>query len=130
MIIDSSVIVAILRRESEADAFGEAMEQAPVRRVSVVNYVEAAVVIDSRRDPIVSRGLDDLLRKTQTILEAVTPEQATLARETYRLYGKGRHRAGLNLGDCFAYALAKDKGEPLLFKGDDFKRTDVEVAKY
>lgn len=130
MIIDSSVIVAILRREPEADAFGEAIEQAPVRRISAVNYVEAAVVMDSRRDPMVSRDLDDLLRQSHTILEAVTPEQAMLARETYRLYGKGRHRAGLNLGNCFAYALAKDKGEPLLFKGDDFKRTDVEVAKY
>lgn len=130
MIIDSSVIVAILRREPEADAFGEAIEQAPVRRISAVNYVEAAVVMDSRRDPMVSRDLDDLLRQSHTILEAVTPEHAMLARETYRLYGKGHHRAGLNLGDCFAYALAKDKGEPLLFKGADFKRTDVEVAKY
>jgi len=130
MIIDSSVIVAILRREREADAFGEAMDQAPTRRVSAVNYVEAAVVIDSRRDLIVSRALDDLLRQSQTIIEAVTPEQAKLARETYRLYGKGRHRAGLNLGDCFAYALAKDKGEPLLFKGEDFRKTDVDVAEY
>lgn len=130
MIIDSSVIVAILRREPEADAFGEAMDQAPNRRISAVNYVEAAVVIDSRRDLIVSRALDDLLRQSQTIIEAVTPEQAKLARETYSQYGKGGHRAGLNLGDCFAYALAKDKGEPLLFKGNDFRKTDVEVAEY
>ena len=130
MIIDSSVIVAILRREGEADAFGAAMDQAPIRRISAVNYVEAAVVIDSRRDPLVSRAFDDLLRQSQTIIEPVTPEQAKLARETYLLYGKGRHRAGLNLGDCFAYALAKDKGEPLLFKGDDFKKTDAEIAEY
>lgn len=130
MIIDSSVIVAILRREPEADAFGEAMDQAPTRRVSAVNYVEASVVIDSRRDLIVSRAFDDLLRQSQTIIEAVTPEQAKLAREAYSQYGKGRHRAGLNLGDCFAYALAKDKGEPLLFKGNDFRKTDVEVAEY
>jgi len=130
MIIDSSAIIAILRREREADAFGEAMERAPVRRVSALNYVEAAVVIDSRRDLIVSRALDDLLRQTQTTVEAVTAAQAMPARETYRVYGKGRHRAGLNLGDCFAYALAKEKGEPLLFKGDDFRKTDVEVVEY
>ena len=98
--------------------------------MSAVSYVETAVVIDSRRDPVSSRALDDLLRQTQTIIEAVTPEQAILAREAYRDFGKGRHRAALNLGDCFAYALAKDKGEPLLFKGDDFRKTDVEVAEY
>src|SRR5262245_57917070 len=130
MIIDSSAIVAILRRESEADVMADAMAGAPVRRISAVNYVEAAVVIDSRRDPVFSRGLNDLLRQTQTMIEAVTPEQAITAREAYRDFGKGRHKAGLNLGDCFAYALAKDKGEPLLFKGDDFRRTDVEVADF
>jgi ribonuclease VapC len=130
MIIDSSVIIAILRRESEADALGDSIEAAPIRRMSAMSYVETAVAIDSRRDPVSSRALDDLLRQTQTIIEAVTPEQAILAREAYRDFGKGRHRAALNLGDCFAYALAKDKGEPLLFKGDDFRKTDVEVAEY
>jgi ribonuclease VapC len=130
MIIDSSVVVAILRREREADAFAEAMDEASVRHISAVNYVEASVVIDSWRDPVLSRGLDSLLDQTSTTIEAVTPKQAKLAREAYRDYGKGRHRAGLNLGDCFAYALAKDKGEPLLFKGDDFRKTDVEVAEY
>ena len=106
------------------------MEQAPIRRISAVNYVEAAVVIDSWRDPVFSRGMDALLDQTSTTIEAVTPEQAKVAREAYRDFGKGRHRAGLNLGDCFAYALAKDKREPLLFKGDDFRKTDVEVAEY
>ena len=130
MIVDSSAIVAVLRREKEADDFGKAMEQASVLRISAVNYVEAAVVIDSWRDPVFSRGLDALLDQTSTTVEGVTPRQAQLAREAYRDYGKGRHRAGLNLGDCFAYALAKEKGEPLLFKGDDFRRTDVEVAEY
>ncbi len=130
MIIDSSVIVAILRREAEADAMGAAIEKAPVRRISAVNYVEASVVIDSWQHPSISRGLDDLLRQTHTLIEPVSPEQAILARAAYREYGKGRHRAGLNLGDCFAYALAKDKGEALLFKGADFKKTDVEVAEY
>lgn len=130
MIIDSSAIVAIMRRESEADAIADAIANAHARRISAVNYVEAAVVIDSWRDTISSRRLDDLLRQTQTVIEAVTPGQAVIAREAYRDFGKGRHRAGLNLGDCFAYALAKEKGESLLFKGDDFRRTDVEVAEY
>ena len=130
MIIDSSVVVAILLRESEADSMADAIADAPICRISAVSYVESSVVIDSRRDPIFNRGLDELLRQTQTLIEAVTPKQAILAREAYRDFGKGRHKAGLNLGDCFAYALAKEKGEPLLFKGDDFKKTDVEVAEY
>jgi ribonuclease VapC len=130
MIIDSSAIVALLRRESEADAMADLIEDASVRRISAVSYVEAAVVIDRRGDPVVSRGFEDLLMRTQTIIEAVTPEQALIARQAYRDFGKGRHRAALNLGDCFAYALAKEKGEPLLFKGEDFRKTDVEIAEY
>lgn len=95
-----------------------------------MNYVEASVVIDSWHNPVVSGGFDTLLRQTGTMIEAVTPEQAKVARQAYRDYGKGRHRAGLNLGDCFAYALAKEKGEPLLFKGQNFRKTDVEIAEY
>ena len=129
MIVDSSAIVAILGSEADADSLEAALVGAPIRRVSSVNYVEAAVVIDSRRDPILSRGLDEFLRQTQTAIETVTPEQARIAREAYRDFGKGRHRAGLNLGDCFAYALAKVAGEPLLCKGGDFKKTDLEVAE-
>ena len=129
MIVDSSAIVAILGSEADADSLEAALVGAPIRRVSSVNYVEAAVVIDSRRDPILSRGLDEFLRQTQTAIETVTPEQARIAREAYRDFGKGRHRAGLNLGDCFAYALAKVAGEPLLCKGNDFKKTDLEVAE-
>jgi ribonuclease VapC len=130
MIIDSSVIVAILQGESEAAALTDALANAPIRRISAVSYVEAAVVVDSRRDAIFSRGFDDLLRNAHLAVEAVTPEQARLVREAYRDFGKGRHRAGLNLGDCFAYALAKDKAEPLLFKGNDFRRTDIEAAEW
>jgi ribonuclease VapC len=129
MIIDSSVIVAILGLESDAREFAEAIEEAPEHRMSVVSYVEAAIVLDSRRNPALSRRLDDFVRETQVRIEPVTVEQGKLAREAYRDFGKGRHRAGLNLGDCFAYALAKDKREPLLFKGNDFRRTDVEVAE-
>jgi len=130
VIIDSSAVVAILGLESDAREFVDAMEKAADRRLSVVSYVEAAVVLDSRRIPALSRRLDEFVREAQVRLEPVTVEQAQLAREAYRDFGKGRHRAGLNFGDCFAYALAKEKGEPLLFKGDDFRKTDVEAAEY
>jgi ribonuclease VapC len=130
MIVDSSAIVAILGCEEDAESLQEALIGAAICRVSAVNYVEAAIVIDSRRDPILSRGFDDFLREAQIKIEGVTPEQARLARDAYRDFGKATHRAGLNFGDCFAYALAKDKGEALLFKGDDFRRTDVEPAEF
>jgi ribonuclease VapC len=129
MIIDTSAIVAVLRDESDAPHFANAIAEAKVRRVSAVNYVEAAAVIDESRDPIASRRFDEFFREAQLVLEAVTPEQARVAREAYRDFGKGSgHEARLNLGDCFAYALAKVKGEPLLFKGDDFSRTDLAFA--
>lgn len=130
MIVDTSVIVAILSKEPEVRELAEALEEASELRLSVASYFEAAIVLDSRRLPALSRRLDDFIRESSIILEPVTMDQARLAREAYRDYGKGRHRAGLNFGDCFAYALAKDKREPLLFKGDDFRRTDVEVAEY
>ncbi|HEX6806181.1 MAG TPA: type II toxin-antitoxin system VapC family toxin [Terriglobales bacterium] len=130
MIVDSSAIVAILQFESDTRELAEAIQEATERRISVVSYVETAMVLDSRRNPALSRRLDDFLREAQVLLEPVTIEQARIAREAYREYGKGHHRARLNFGDCFAYALAKDKGEPLLFKGEDFRKTDVEVAEY
>ena len=130
MIVDSSVIVAILGEKSDARAFAEAIEEADDCRLSVANYVEAAIVLDSRQNAALGRRFDSFIREAQVRLEPVTVEQAYLAREAYRDFGKGRHRAGLNFGDCFAYALAKEKGEPLLFKGDDFRKTDVEVADY
>jgi ribonuclease VapC len=130
MIVDSSAIIAILESEPEADAMQKALDRTPIHTISAVNYVETAIVIDGRGDPILSRGFDNFLFETRISIESVTPEQARLAREAYRDFGKGRHRAGLNLGDCFSYALAKHKREPLLFKGDDFGKTDVEVAEY
>jgi ribonuclease VapC len=129
MIVDTSAIIAILRGERDADAMAEALGRAEICRMSAVTYVEAAVVTDSNRNPVLSRRLDDLLRNAQIQVEAVTPKQAEIARYAYRDFGKGRHKAGLNLGDCFAYALAKETGEPLLFKGDDFGSTDIEVAE-
>jgi ribonuclease VapC len=129
MIVDTSVIIAVLRDEPEAAELREALGRPQVRRMSAVSYVEAAVVVDSNRNPVLSRRFDDLLSDVQIAVEPVTLNQARIAREAYRDFGKGRHRAGLNLGDCFAYALAKEKGETLLFKGKDFCHTDVEPAE-
>jgi len=106
----------------------QAVDRAEPCRISAVSYVEAAIVIDSSRDPIASRRFDDFFRESEIVVESVTHRQAEIARQAYRDFGKGRHRAGLNLGDCFAYALAKEKGETLLFKGDDFCHTDVQAA--
>jgi ribonuclease VapC len=130
VILDSSPVVAILRAEPEAAEFAEAIKSAATRRISAVNYLEAAIVIDSGGDPVASRRFDDLFRASHISIEAVTPRQAEIARQAYRDYGKGRHKARLNLGDCFAYALAKEMDEPLLFKGRDFNHTDVEAAEY
>jgi len=129
VIIDSSALIAILHAEPDVSAFANAMDRADSCRISAVNYVESAVVIDARRCPIASRRFDNFCREAELIVEHVTPEQAQIAREAYRDFGKGRHRAGLNLGDCFAYALAKAVGEPLLFKGSDFRHTDIEPAE-
>jgi ribonuclease VapC len=128
MIVDSSAVVAVLRAEPEASDFAVAIDSAERRRISAVSYVEAAIVIDSSRDAIASRRFDDFFRASRITVETVTPKQAEIARQAYRDFGKGRHNAGLNFGDCFAYALAKEMDEPLLFKGDDFRRTDVEAA--
>jgi ribonuclease VapC len=130
MIVDSSALIAILRDEPDAAAIAEALQQAPIRRISAVTYMEAAVVADKDRNPVLSRRFDDLIRDAQMLVEVVTVRQAEIARQAYRDFGKGRHKAGLNLGDCFAYALAKEMDEPLLFKGNDFNRTDIEAAEF
>jgi ribonuclease VapC len=129
MIIDTSAIIAILREEAEARRFAEAIEAAPARRISAASYVEIGAVIDGARDPVASRLVDDLLAAAQIVIEPVSPAQARIAREAYRDFGKGSgHAAGLNFGDCFAYALERATGEPLLYKGDDFSHTDVAAA--
>jgi ribonuclease VapC len=128
MIVDTSAILAILRDGADARAMAGALQRAPVRRISAANYLEAAIVTDGNRDPVLSRRLDDFLREGTISIEPVTRKQAEIARAAYRDFGKGRHRAGLNFGDCFAYALAKDTREPLLFKGDDFRHTDLEMV--
>ena len=129
MIIDTSALIAILRDEPEARACAKAIDAAVSRRVSAVNFVEAAIVIDGSRDPVASRRFDDLVREANLIIEPVTEVQARIARDAYRDFGRGSgHPAKLNFGDCFAYALAKVMGEPLLFKGDDFAHTDISAA--
>jgi ribonuclease VapC len=129
VIVDTSVIIAILRDEPDLEELVDALNSADARRLSAASYLEAAVVTDGNRDPVLSRRLDSLLQESLIEIETITVEQARIAREAYRDFGKGRHRAGLNFGDCFVYALAKVKGEPLLCKGEDFKRTDLEIAE-
>jgi ribonuclease VapC len=126
VIVDTSALIAILRDEPDAIEYARAMEAAVRRRVSAVNFFEAAIVIDGSRDPIASRRFDELVAAADLVVEPVTPEQARIAREAYRDFGRGSgHPAKLNFGDCFAYALAKFTGEPLLYKGDDFSKTDL-----
>jgi ribonuclease VapC len=121
MIIDTSALVAILANEPEAAAFMAAIANAPAASISAATYLETGVVIDARKNPALSRALDDFLAANAIVVEPVTPAQAKLAREAYRDFCKGSgHKAGLNFGDCFSYALAADSRRPLLFKGEDF----------
>ncbi|MFC5993012.1 type II toxin-antitoxin system VapC family toxin [Pseudonocardia hispaniensis] len=129
MIIDTSALIAILRNEPDAESFALTLAAAVEPRISVANYLETAIVIDAGRDPVASRQVDHLVSKAGLVLEPVTVEQAHVARAAYRDFGRGSgHPAKLNFGDCFAYALAMCRGEPLLFKGDDFTHTDVRPA--
>ena len=132
MIVDTSAIIAVLRAEPDAEKIVLAMQSsgAPLR-MSAASYVEVGAVIDQARDPIASRRVDELIHALGIGIESVTSQQADLAREAYRDFGKGSgHRAGLNFGDCFSYALAKSFTEPLLFKGHDFGKTDLECVTY
>lgn len=129
MIVDTSALIAILRDEPEAPAMAQAIEEVTQRQISAANWLEAAAVIDGSRDPVASRQFDHLIGVARILVAPVTEQQARIARAAYRDFGKGSgHPAGLNFGDCFAYALAKDTGEPLLFKGRDFARTDIVPA--
>jgi len=129
LIVDTSAVIAILRTEPEAAAFVEAIEAADAVRISAASYVEMGAVVDSLRNPSESRRFDEFLREAEVQLEPVSSEQAYLARAAYRDFGKGSsHPARLNYGDCFAYALAKARREPLLYKGGDFALTDIRSA--
>jgi len=128
MVIDTSALVAILLDEPERRAFNEKIEADPRRLLSAVTFVEAALVIEARVGEAGGRELDLFLHRAGVETVPVDADQAEIARRAFRRYGRGRHPAGLNFGDCFAYALVKTTGEPLLFKGDDFGRTDIVAA--
>ena len=126
MVIDTCALVAILFDEPDAEHFEIAIESDPTRLMSTASVLEASIVVEARLGEAGGRELDLLVHKARIEVVAVTVEQLEVARHAFRTYGKGRHPAGLNYGDCFAYALSKTSGEPLLFKGDDFNQTDVE----
>lgn len=129
MIVDSSALLAVLLKESDWLTYLRALAKARMRAVSAASYVEAAIVFDARApDPDVAQRLDGIIERAQIVIEPVTPEQARIARQAYLTFGRGRHPAGLNFGDCFAYALAKATGRPLLYKGGDFAQTDITSA--
>lgn len=128
MVIDTSALVAVLFDEPERTRFAEAIAADPRRLVSAASIVESSIIVEARRGESAGRELDLLLHRAGVITVAVDAEQAEEARRAWRHFGKGRHKAGLNYGDCFAYALARVSGEPLLFKGKDFALTDVEAV--
>lgn len=129
MILDTSAVVAILRAEPDADGYVGALAAASEPKISAGTYIEAGIIVDLNGDPVLSRQLDDLLSAAQVRVEPVTQQHAEIARQAYRDFGKGTgHPAQLNFGDCFAYALSRATGEPLLFKGDDFAHTDLRSA--
>jgi len=129
MVVDTSALLAILQDEPERRRFNEALESADSRLMSVATLVEISIIIESRYGAEGLRDLDLLIERAGIELVPVDVEQARAARSAYSRFGKGRHPAALNLGDCFSYALARVLGEPLLFKGDDFSRTDVSASR-
>ena len=129
MIVDSSALVAIVRREPEADAFTKVISEAASPTISVATFFETAIVLDSKRDPVISGELDRFCSSANMQFLPVDETQARIARQAYRDFGRGSgHPARLNFGDCFAYAAAKALDEPLLYKGTDFGQTDVRSA--
>ncbi len=128
MIVDTSAVLAILFHEPDAERFASAITTASFRRMSAATLLETTIVLESRSGAAAGYELDSFLQEAEIELEPVTPDQAQAARRAWRRFGKGNHPAGLNFGDCFAYALAEATREPLLFKGGDFDLTDVEVA--
>jgi ribonuclease VapC len=125
MVLDTSALLALLLDEPEAEEFRAAVEEDPTRLVSAATLLETALVIEARKGEPGGRELDALVQKAEVVVVPVDAEHVAEARRAYRRFGKGRHAAGLNFGDVFAYALARASGEALLFKGDDFARTDV-----
>jgi ribonuclease VapC len=128
MIIDTSAIIAILFDEDDAMSYAKAITAADSCRMSAATFVETAIVVEAQTRNNGGRQLDALIRRAGIVIEPVTEEQAHIARQAFIDFGKGRHAAGLNYGDCFSYALSKASREPLLFKGKDFAKTDLSAA--
>jgi ribonuclease VapC len=129
VIIDTSAIIAVLFNEDDAHDYAEAISRADSCRISAATLVETAIVVEAQTRNNGGRQLDAFIRRASITIESVTEEQAYMARQAFIDFGKGRHRAGLNYGDCFSYALAKATREPLLFKGKDFAQTDVVAVR-
>ena len=127
MVIDSSAIIAVLLNEANAAQIAEAIDSGSQRLLSAASLLEASIVIESRKGEAAGRELDLLIYRAAIEVVAVDQDQAEIARIAWRRYGKGRHPAGLNYGDCFSYALARSRGLPLLFQGEDFSRTDIKA---
>jgi ribonuclease VapC len=126
LIVDTSAILAVLKREADATRYIDALGSAERALISAGTLLETTIVVDAIRDPVLSARLDEVVSEAGLVVVPVTKEQVQTARQAYRDYGKGNgHAAGLNVGDCFAYALARSNGEPLLYKGDDFTHTDL-----
>lgn len=130
MVLDTSAILAVLQSEPEADRMLAALAGAPAREMSSATLVEAAIVLFARYGDAGEREVDLFVHRLRVVIFPLTAEHADLARAAYRRFGKGHHPARLNYGDCFSYALSMALQEPLLFKGDDFSKTDVLVARY
>lgn len=128
MILDTSPLIAILAKEPDFERYVDAISRASRCRMSAGNFLELSIVIEGQFGADALRQCDALIRRIDAVIEPVTLDQAHAARQAFHDFGKGRHPAGLNFGDCFAYGLAKITGEPLLFKGDDFRKTDVVSA--
>ncbi|MGA3201211.1 MAG: type II toxin-antitoxin system VapC family toxin [Bryobacteraceae bacterium] len=125
MVVDSSALVAIVFNEPEAEQFRIAVSEATICFISAASVLEASMVVEGRRGDQAGRALDAALHDGDIEVVPVTLEQIDVARSAFRQFGRGRHKAGLNFGDCFSYALAKVSGEPLLHKGNDFSQTDL-----
>jgi ribonuclease VapC len=128
MIVDTSAVLAILLQEEESNRFIDIIDGVPITRMSVASYLETSIYIDRNLDEMRRAMLDSFVREFEIRLEPVTIEQIQIARQAFVFFGKGRHRASLNFGDCFTYALAKAYAEPVLYKGNDFSQTDLESS--
>jgi ribonuclease VapC len=128
MILDTSAVLAVLRDEDDGISFAEMIREADTCRISAPSFVELSMVLEATAGDTGILACDTFFRDNEIRIEAFTEEHAHAARQGFTRYGKGRHPAGLNMGDCFSYALAKVTGEPLLFKGNDFRKTDVTPA--